>query len=121
MTCKSTLFKSILCISLLLPIQLGWAAPKNDPEPKDVVDCSDPAYSYLPSCGVGESPQGLSPPDIYNRGTPGFSSGEPPELQNKRDAIGERNSEKKLEKMRLACEKKTTPAQREKCLERLDY
>ena len=92
MTSKFTIFKSILCVSLLLSTQQSWAERE--------VDCSSPAYSNLPGCD--------------NRGDPQLPSAERQEqYRERRDTILEN-------KAKLACEKKKTPAERQKCLDLLD-
>ena len=91
MTSKFTIFKSILCVSLLLSTQQSWA--------KHEVDCSSPAYSNLPGCD--------------NRGDPQMPSAERQEQYRERqDTIREN-------KAKLACKKKKTPAERQKCLDNL--
>jgi hypothetical protein len=95
MTCKFTIFKSILCLALLLSIQQSWAKDGQ----KDTVDCSSPAYSNLPGCD--------------NRGDPQMpSAARQEQYRERQDTIREN-------KARLACKKKKTPAERQKCLDNL--
>jgi hypothetical protein len=91
MTCKLTIFRSILCLSLLLFAQQSWSKPD--------VDCSDPAYSNLPSCD--------------KRGEPQMSSAERQEQYRVRQETIREN------KAKLACKRKKTPAERQQCLNNL--
>lgn len=63
-------------------------------------DCSDPAYSYLPECDKHGDPQ-----------LPSASQHE--KYLEQQDTI-------RLNKAKLACKKKKTPAERKKCLDNLD-
>lgn len=95
MTCKFPIFKSILCVALLLSIQQSSAKDGQT----DKVDCSSPAYSNLPGCD--------------SRGSQQIPSAEQQEKYRERqDTIREN-------RLKLACKKKKTPAERQECLDNI--
>ena len=95
MTCKVTIIKSILCVALLLSMQQSWAKDGQ----RDKVDCGNSAYSNLPGCD--------------NRGSPQIPSAEQQEKYRERqDTIREN-------RLKLACKKKKTPAERQECLDNI--
>ena len=88
MTSKFTIFKSILCISLLLSTQQSWA--------KGEVKCSTQASSRC-----------------VNRGEPQMPSAERQEQYRERQDTIRKN------KAKIACKKKKTLEERQKCLDNL--
>jgi|GWRWMinimDraft_6_1066014.scaffolds.fasta_scaffold09877_3 hypothetical protein len=87
--------KGILYVALLLSVQQSWAKDGQ----KDTVDCGSPAYSNLPGCDNRESPK-----------IPSAARQE--QYRERQDTIRENRA-------KLACKKKKTPAERQKCLDNL--
>jgi len=117
MTCKFTLVKSILCISLLLSAQQIWA-DKDDWETHKV-NCEDPAYSKHPDCDERwqrfkaadcSKPDYKKQPDCL-RGNP-LMPGDPGHEQYYRQ------KETILQnKLKAKCKTKKTPEARQACLD----
>jgi hypothetical protein len=91
MATQLTIAKRVLYVVLLATAQPNWA--------NDGIDCSDPAYSYLPGCDGQKNP-----------GLPSAAQHE--QYLDKKDTVREN-------KAKLGCKKKKTAEARQQCLDNL--